>query len=119
MLDKDRERRVSHPRFEAMYLIRQIRRRSYPVITRLFNKQDHTSTLYGVRHVTKRMADDPAYGAEIKALHDRLASEVYREGLVASEAVGAFLASLYSHFYTSDGWPKKTLTIRGWNEPRY
>lgn len=84
----------------------------------MFNKTDHTGTLYGVRKVTKLLENDPDYRDEIMGLYDRLSSEAYREGLKASEAVGAFLAGLRSGFYTDDGWRIKPVRIRAWDKAR-
>lgn len=53
---------VSHPRQEAMYLMRLIRREdgeprySFPQIAKFFGMKDHTTVLHGVRSHRRRVA---------------------------------------------------------------
>ncbi len=55
----------SHPRHEAMWRIRQVKRAngkprySFPTIARRFNQKNHTSALYGVIAHEARMNGEP------------------------------------------------------------
>jgi chromosomal replication initiator protein len=48
------ERRIAWPRQEAMVLIRQHTRQSYPQIGRFFGDRDHTTVIHAVRQVERR-----------------------------------------------------------------
>ena len=65
MLERDRTKQLAHARFEAMYLAREMTGYSYPQIGRLFGNLDHTSILYGVRYIAKRVTEDEAMAARL------------------------------------------------------
>lgn len=52
-----RERRVAHPRQEAMWRIYQTGRYSYPQIARFLGYKDHTTIIHGVREHERRRAE--------------------------------------------------------------
>jgi chromosomal replication initiation ATPase DnaA len=47
---------VAHPRFEAMWRMRQQHRWSLPQIGRFFSNRDHTTVLHGIRRHQERLA---------------------------------------------------------------
>lgn len=57
-----RERRVAHPRQEAMWLMRQVRRDdglprySLPMIGGFFDGRDHTTVIHGLRAYSERLS---------------------------------------------------------------
>jgi chromosomal replication initiator protein len=55
-----------------MYLTRQLTKRSLPCIGRAFGHRDHTTVLYAIRSVEKRMEADPLYRADVEALRKAL-----------------------------------------------
>ncbi|MFO1054215.1 MAG: chromosomal replication initiator protein DnaA [Planctomycetota bacterium] len=55
---KGRAQTVSLPRQICMFIARQLTELSYEEIGRSFSDRDHTTVLYGVRKVEKRMRDD-------------------------------------------------------------
>jgi chromosomal replication initiator protein len=59
MMSQARCFRASHPRQEAMWLMRQTGRYSYPQIGRFFGK-DHTTVLHAERQYEKRLAEKKA-----------------------------------------------------------
>lgn len=63
-----RHRSVALPRQVAMYLCRRELEVSFPLIAREFGGRDHATVFHAVKIVEKRMADDPDYAADIRAL---------------------------------------------------
>lgn len=65
LLGQSRERRIAHPRQEAMYLLRSVMapdgrpKYSLPDIGRAIGGRDHTTVLHGVRaHAARSRVDD-------------------------------------------------------------
>lgn len=65
-------RDVAWPRQVAMYLCRELTSFSTPMIGRHFGNRDHTTVIYAMKAVEKRMADDPLYRADVEALRKAL-----------------------------------------------
>jgi chromosomal replication initiator protein len=57
-----------------MYLTRELTDHSLPSIGRYFGNRDHTTVLYAIRAVEKRMASDPVYRGDVEALKGALAA---------------------------------------------
>jgi chromosomal replication initiator protein len=72
MRSADRRRAVCWPRQVAMYLTRKTTWHSLPAIGRFFGYRDHTTVLWAIRAVEKRMASDPLYRADVVALREAL-----------------------------------------------
>lgn len=68
LLSQRRSRHLAHARQAAMWLARQATQRSYAEIGRLFGNRDHTTVIHGIRAVEARMARDPEFDAEMRAL---------------------------------------------------
>lgn len=64
-----RARAVARPRQVAMFLARQLTRRSLPEIGRKFGDRDHTTVMYAVSRVGELMAQDRAFAEDVAALH--------------------------------------------------
>jgi chromosomal replication initiator protein len=69
-----RWRKAAWPRQVAMYLTRELTDHSLPSIGRYFGNRDHTTVLYAIRAVEKRMASDPVYRGDVEALKGALAA---------------------------------------------
>lgn len=67
---RSRDRHVAHARQTAMYLARKIGM-SLPKIGRELER-DHTTVLYGIREVAKRMKADVQYELQVLTLSDDL-----------------------------------------------
>ncbi len=66
-----RGREAARPRQAAMYLAWRLTPHSLNVIGRAFGGREHSTVLYAVRAVEKRMAEDPAELAAIRGLISR------------------------------------------------
>lgn len=67
-----RPRWISWPRQIAQYLCRELRGLSYPEIGRRFGGKDHTSVLHGARKVSRKLADDADFAADLGTLRSRI-----------------------------------------------
>lgn len=67
-----RFRSVAWPRQVAMYLARELTGKALPCIGREFGKRDHTTVMYAIKAVQKRMDDDTLYRADVEALREAL-----------------------------------------------
>jgi chromosomal replication initiator protein len=72
MRSTDRRRAVCWPRQVAMYLTRKTTWHSLPAIGHFFGHRDHTTVLWAIKAVEKRMAEDPLYHADVVALREAL-----------------------------------------------
>lgn len=70
-----RERSIAWPRQVAMYLARKETGHSFPHIAKCFGGYDHTTVIYAVRTVEKRMAASPVYAQDIEVIRGRLAKQ--------------------------------------------
>ncbi|MDJ0974244.1 MAG: chromosomal replication initiator protein DnaA [Planctomycetota bacterium] len=69
---KKRGRSVSEPRQVAMYLMRRVTKHSLDDVGGFFGGRDHSTVLYAVRKVQKRVDEDPAFSALMDRMADRL-----------------------------------------------
>lgn len=67
-----RDRFASWPRQVAMYLARELTNKSLANIGQIFGHRDHTTVIYAISQVEKRMAADPLYRADVEALREAL-----------------------------------------------
>lgn len=67
-----RWRSVAWPRQVAMFLARELTGHSLTVIGHHFGARDHTTALYAIKAVEKRMAEDPLYAADVEVLREAL-----------------------------------------------
>lgn len=65
---------VAHARQLAMLLTRELTTHSLPYIGRRFGGRDHTTVIYAIKAVQKRMLQDQEIEADVKALRERLAA---------------------------------------------
>lgn len=72
MLAPIRVRKIVIARHTAMYLTREITKRSYPKIAKVFGRRDHTSIIHACEKTAERMAHDPAYAARVEKLRAAL-----------------------------------------------
>jgi hypothetical protein len=69
-----RAREFARPRQVAMFLARELTRRSLPEIGRQFGGRDHTTVLHACRRVSELMAEDASFAAEVTGLRSALGS---------------------------------------------
>ncbi len=63
---------VALPRQVAMYLMRQLTHASYPDIGKRFGGRDHSTVMYGVKIIEKKMKDDVSLKNSVEALRKNL-----------------------------------------------
>lgn len=66
------ERTYSWPRQVAMYLARELTPFSYPRIGHMFGGRDHSTVVFAVYAVRKRMKANGLYRADVEALREAL-----------------------------------------------
>jgi len=64
---------ITLPRQVAMYLCRKLTNTSYPIIGLRFGGKDHTTALYAVSNIEKRLKQD----AELRATVERIECMIY------------------------------------------
>ena len=69
---KSRTQAISVPRQVCMYLCRQHTDESLESIGRFFGNRDHTTVMYGVQKIQKRVKEDPSISELIEAFGRRL-----------------------------------------------
>lgn len=72
MASPSRCRRHAWPRQVAMYLAREMTDKSLCHLAQLFGKRDHTTVIYALRQVEKRMAEIPVFREDVEALREGL-----------------------------------------------
>ena len=72
MQSAQRRRSIAHPRQVAMYLASILTPKSLPEIGRRFGGRDHTTVIYGISAVQKRMAEDVEVLLDVEVLKERL-----------------------------------------------
>lgn len=65
---------VSQPRQIAYYLSRKLTKKTYPALGRLFNR-DHSTVVFGVQQVRRRIARDPELRDTVETIKQRLTVE--------------------------------------------
>jgi hypothetical protein len=75
MWSAQRGRDVAWPRQVAMYLSRELTPLSLPALGKRFGRRDHTTIMYGISAVQRRMLDDCELEEDIKILRERLATD--------------------------------------------
>ena len=68
-------REVTHARQIAMYLIRRLRNTSLKDIGKYFDGRDHTTVLYSLKQVEKKMRVDPAFAETVKEITTNINSK--------------------------------------------
>jgi hypothetical protein len=76
LLAHDRREYIVLPRQVVMYVARQLTKYSLPEIGRYLGGRDHTTVLYGLRKVTRLVADDPILAAKIDEIKDAIKSQL-------------------------------------------
>lgn len=67
-------RDIAHPRQIAMFLSSELTDKSLPEIGRRFGNRDHTTVMWAVKAVQKRIATDPETAIDVAALREALAA---------------------------------------------
>ncbi len=91
MAGEARYRAIARPRQVAMYLCRQLTKRSLPEIGRAFGGRDHTTVMYSCRKVEELMLDRPAFKAEVDDLSTRIRGVNGTGPLYPEEAINALV----------------------------
>ncbi len=74
MSSKRRARAVARPRQVAMFLCKQMTKRSLPDIGRRFGGRDHTTVMHAVKRIKQLRAEDAVLDSRIRRLEDTLKS---------------------------------------------
>lgn len=72
MIGKSRTQAISLPRQISMYLCRQLTDQSLEEVGRYFGGRDHTTVLYAVKKIEKRVKDDKMFRELVSTLTTRL-----------------------------------------------
>lgn len=72
MFSERRHREVAWPRQVAMYLAYETTPKSLPEIGRIFGNRDHTTVIYAIKQIQKRMLIDKEVETDVIALRERL-----------------------------------------------
>ena len=72
---QQRVREAVQARQIAMYLIRSMTNISVVDIGKIFDNRDHSTVLYSIQQVEKKMKQEPAYAERIKELKTNINSK--------------------------------------------
>ena len=67
-----RSKFVVEARQVAMFLARLTSPRSLPEIGLRFGHRDHTTVLYGIRKIERRVAEEPAFAARVQLIREKI-----------------------------------------------
>jgi chromosomal replication initiator protein len=79
MTSADRSKPIARPRQVAMFFAREVGRKSYPNIGRLFGNRDHTTVLHAARQVERLMGEDDNFKDEVTTIRGLLVSNTSKE----------------------------------------
>ncbi|MEO1001259.1 MAG: chromosomal replication initiator protein DnaA, partial [Pseudomonadota bacterium] len=68
ILSKRRTRAIARPRQVAMYLAKELTRKSLPEIGRRFGGRDHTTVIHAVKRIDELRASDPQLAEDVRLL---------------------------------------------------
>lgn len=74
MISAQRGHEIAHPRQLAMYLASILTPKSLPEIGRRFGNRDHTTVIYAIKAVRRRMLTDAEILLDVEVLRERLAA---------------------------------------------
>jgi chromosomal replication initiator protein len=83
MTSARRHKEVAHPRQIAMYLAYETTPKSLPDIGRRFGGRDHTTVIYAIRQIQKRMIEDAEIAEDIRRIREKLNGHAAAVELVA------------------------------------
>lgn len=72
MTSARRAKELAHPRQVAMYLSSELTGKSLPEIGRRFGGRDHTTVIYAIKAVKRRIETDPEIATDVAALRESL-----------------------------------------------
>jgi chromosomal replication initiator protein len=72
LASEKREKRICYPRHVAMYLCKELLGVSLKQIAKAFGKRNHSSVLYAIRSIEKKIKNDRNLQEHIKQLRDAL-----------------------------------------------
>lgn len=72
LLGKKRNKELVYPRQISMYLLREEISQSYPKIGEILGGKDHTTIIYGVSKIKKRVSEDEVTRHEVSLIRERL-----------------------------------------------
>ena len=104
MYSKKRPASIARPRQIAMYLAKDMTKKSLPEIGELFGGRDHTTVLHAVRKITAERTDQPRAepaAARAGANPERVTGRRSREGC------GKYRHNLH---LSTDAWPRRELS---------
>lgn len=98
MINTSRRRHFTHPRQEAVFLCRELRKVSYPTLARIFKSKEHTTQIHSVCAVKARCAESSDYALDLWAMREWLRQPDYGRAealeLWACRSIAAGLAAL-------------------------
>lgn len=79
MTSADKAKPIARSRQVAMFFAREVGRKSYPNIGRLFGNRDHTTALYAARQVERLMGEDDNFKDQVTTIRRLLVSDAHTE----------------------------------------
>ena len=75
MSSSRRMRTVARPRQIAMYLAKQLTKKSFPEIGKAFGGRDHTTVMHAAKTIEKLLKDDPSMEEDVNLLENMLSNK--------------------------------------------